>query len=79
MRRLCVQRHRIGVSGRSPKSRPDPLLEYQLILMLFCLEGEIVLLLQIEELFPVAGRKIVPLADSPAETAFRGIAQGIHK
>ena len=67
------------MSGHSLKTRPDPPLERQLVLMLCCLECEVVLLVQIEELFPVAGRKVVPIADSHAETTFFGIAQRIHK
>src|SRR5208282_3714051 len=47
--------------------------------MLLCLECEVVLLVQIEELFPVAARKIVPFADSHAETSLFRVTQCIHK
>src|SRR5512140_1457866 len=47
--------------------------------MLFCLECEVVLLFQIEELLPIADRKVIPLADPHAETTVFGIAQRIHE
>lgn len=47
--------------------------------MLCCLECEVVLLVQIEKLFFVATRKIIPLAHPHAETTFFGIVQRIHK
>ena len=47
--------------------------------MLLCLECEVVLLVQIEELFPVAARKIIPLDCPHAETTFFGIGQRIHE
>jgi len=59
--------------------RSNPPLEHYLVLMSFCLECEVVLLVQIEELFPVTGRKIVPLAGSHAESMLCGIAHRIHK
>jgi hypothetical protein len=65
------------VSRHLLKTRPDRPLERHLVLMLLCLECEVVLFVQIEELLPVAGRKIIPLADPHAETAFFGIAQRI--
>ena len=61
------------------KTYPDRLLERHLVHMLFCLECEVVLLVQIEELLPVAARKIIPLADPHAETIIFGIAQCIHE
>jgi hypothetical protein len=47
--------------------------------MLLCLECEVVLFVQIEELLPVAGRKIIPVADPHAETTFFRIAQRIYE
>jgi len=41
--------------------------------MLFSFKGEVVLLVQFKELFPVAARKIIPLAGSHTETIFLGI------
>ena len=64
----------VGVSRHLLKSRPDRLLEHHLVLMLFCLERDVVLLVQIIELLPVEVSKIVPLADSQAETTLFGIA-----
>ena len=61
------------------KTRPDPQLEHHLILMLLCLESEVVLLFHFEELFPVTARKIIPIDGSHAETTFFGIAQRVHK
>src|ERR1700690_3129313 len=47
--------------------------------MLFSFEREIVLLVQFKELFPVAARKIIPLAGSHTETIFLGVTQKVHK
>src|SRR5450759_4816867 len=47
--------------------------------MLFCLGCKVILFVQIKELLPVAGRKIIPLADPHAETTFFGIAQRIYE
>ena len=77
--RLSGTHDRVGVSVHSLETRPDSPLKGHLVVMLSCLECEVVLLVQIEELFPVAGRKIVPLADSHTETTIFGIAQRIHK
>src|SRR5450631_896463 len=47
--------------------------------MLCCLSSEVVPPVLIEELSPVMGRKIVPLACSHTENTFFGILQTIHK
>src|ERR1700690_3286744 len=47
--------------------------------MLFSFKREVVLLVQFKELFPVAARKIIPLAGSHTETIFLGITQEVHK
>jgi len=47
--------------------------------MLHCLEYKIIIPIQIEELLPVADRKIVPLDNPHSETNFFGIAQRIHE
>jgi hypothetical protein len=66
----------LTVAGAPPRyssmSCIDPLLECGLVLVFSSLDGEIVLLVQIEKLPSVTGRKVVPLCDSSAETAFLG-------
>ena len=56
-----------------------PLLEPYLIAVLSGLGGEVMLLVQIKQLFPVMGRQLVPLVDSRIKTIFLGIAHRIHK
>lgn len=75
MRRVSPQ----DLSRHSLKTRRGLPLEHHLVLMLLCLECDVVLLVQIGELFPVAARKIIPFANPHAETTFFGIAQRIHK
>src|SRR3989339_727376 len=74
-----MPRHTGEAPVHSLKTRPYHPLEHHLILMLFCLECKVVLLVQFEELYSVATRKIIPLVDSHIETTFFGIAQRIHK
>jgi hypothetical protein len=45
-------------------------LQQRLVFMLLCLKFYVVLLVQIEELFPVAARKVVPLAGSGQQRSF---------
>lgn len=73
--------HRVGVGASKHllKIRPDQPLEYHLVFVLCCLESEVALLFQFEELLSVTTRKIIPLADSRAETVFSGIGQHVHK
>lgn len=59
----------------SPGTAPDPPLENDLVFMFSGFEINVVVLIQIEELFPVDGRKIMPLADSHVEAICFGIAQ----
>ena len=68
-----------GRSRYSLMARPDPLLERLLVFMLCCFVCEVVLLVHVKELFPIADRKIVPLADSHTESTFFWIVHRIYK
>jgi hypothetical protein len=77
-RHVCPHRP-VYKEDYSLMARPDPLLKRLLVLMLCCFVCEVVLLVQVKELFPEAGRKIEPLADSHTESTFFWIVHRIYK